>query len=792
MTGHRPTLDGASERRHRVWLARETPDEVPASLSDTLTRLRTGTEAVVARVAPPPRGPQAGRRLLAGLTAAVVLAAAGTGLLALATQRQPAASLPVSSAAASASPASPSVAAPAGLSIGTPVLLGQQAGTKAALADTASGPLVSVLRAQVTGRMPTQLASPWPAGPTCPPSAVGIVGASSIAWTTSEQSILSLAGDASAPGPVGIGLSPDCSQTTVLTPASATSWTASRAPSVLSAGAWFLGMKPGDPQTVVAWSPATGQLAQKGGFLSWTTDSGRTWTSGQTDPAMPAGWDWAGRLWHVFPGRIEWSFDPASGFQPTSSIPIDVTWDPTIGQVPPLAATAAFRDRVLLGVRGAGTTGDDVPLESVATDGSGIARVPIGTWRMSSGSRYVAVEGRDLATGAPTLAVSSDGVHFATRTLPDEFAQAPTDSVALLALDDRVLVTDWPQTSNPADQVIHVWSVPVTGAPPPPSLPSPAVAPTPTPSVPVFSPTTLAFWDQQRGLVAGSFGVPGADAQAGRILRTTDGGRTWTTVDSPPGAVSEVWVTGTSDAWATTGCASTASCRHLLRSTDGGTTWSSMATTVGDVTFGYARDGWAVGAAPGNMATGLYRTTDGGTTWTKVASPCQGSLAGPLGAVAFRSATSGLAVCAATLGAGGEFHSVLSTTNGGATWQVRASVAPAPSQQTGTVPSVGSLQYGGYIQGIELAPDGAAWMWGDRMDVLKSTDGGVTWRGLGLTSDGGGVGVGWPLDAVHGLAIVGDPNRQATLFKVTADGGHTWQERTVWPYSASPVGAVQP
>jgi len=213
---------------------------------------------------------------------------------------------------------------------------------------------------------------------------------------------------------------------------------------------------------------------------------------------------------------------------------------------------------------------------------------------------------------------------------------------------------------------------------------------------------------------------------------------------------------------------------------------------VGDVTFGDARDGWAVGAAPGNMATGLYRTTDGGTTWTKVASPCQGSLAGPLRAVAFRSATSGLAVCAATLGAGGEFHSVLSTTNGGATWQVRASVAPAPSQQTGTVPSVGSLQYGGYIQGIELAPDGAAWMWGDRMDVLKSTDGGVTWRGLGLTSDGGGVGVGWPLDAVHGLAIVGDPNRQATLFKVTADGGHTWQERTVWPYSASPVGAVQP
>jgi hypothetical protein len=790
MTGQRSADDATRERRLRAWLARETPEEVPASLSGTLARLRAGTEPVVGRVTGSPRGPLPGRRLLAGLAAAVVLAlaAVGTGLLAMAMQRQPAASPVASSAATSSPPASPSAVTPAGVAIGAPVLVGEQTGIKAALADSASGPVVSVFRAQ----QPGPLASPWPAGSTCPPSPVGIVGASSVAWATSDQSILLLAGDATAVGPVGIGFSSDCSQTTVLAPASATSWTASRAPSILSAGTWFLGMKPGDPQTVVAWSLATGQLAQKGGFLSWTTDGGRTWTSGQTDPAIPAGWDWAGRLWHVFPGHIEWSLDPASGFQPPSSIPIDVTWDPTTGQVPPLMATGVFRDRVLLAPTDV-RTGNvwDGPLESVATDGSGTTRVQIATWRISVGPRFVAVEGYDIATQAPTLAVSSDGVHFVTRALPDEFAQAPTDSVALLALDDRVLVTDWPQTSNPADQVIHAWSVPVTGAPPPPPLPSPAVAPTPTPAVPVFSPTALAFWDQQRGLVAGSFGVPGAEAQAGRILRTTDGGRTWRTVDSPAGAVSEVWVTGTSDAWATTGCASTASCWHLLRSTDGGTTWTSVTTTMGNVTFGDARDGWAVGPAPGTLATGLYRTTDGGTTWTSVPSPCQRSLAGPLRTVAFRSATSGLAVCATTLGAGGEFHSVLSTSNGGATWQVRASVAPAPSQQTGTVPSVGSLQYGGYIQGIELAPDGTAWMWGDRMDVLVSTDGGVTWRGLGLTSDGAGVGVGWPLDARHAFAIVGDPNRQATLFQVTADGGRTWQERTAWPYSA-PVGTVQP
>ena len=776
MTGRR-TDDAMREGRLRAWLARQAPDEVPPSLSDTVSRLRAGTEPVVERVTRSPRRPPSGRRFLAGLAAAVVLALAvvGTGLLGIATQRQPAASLPASTAAP---PASPSAVTSSGVTIGQPVLVGQQTGIKAALADTASGPMVSVFRPQVAGPMPTVLASPWPAGSTCPPSPVGIVGVSSVAWTASNQSILWLAGDPSAPGPVGIGFSRDCSQMTILAPASATAWTASRAPSVLSGGTWFLGMKPGDPQTAVAWSPATGQLAQKGGFLSWTTDGGRTWTSGQTDPAIPAGWDWAGRLWHVFPGRIEWSFGPDSGFQPASSIPIDVTWHPTTGQVPPLLATGVFRDRVLLGVNGAA-------LESVATSGAGTTGVPIAAWRISTGTRFVAVEGRDLATGAPTLAVSSDGIHFVTLPLPDEFAQAPTDSVALLALDDRVLLADWPQTSNPADQVIHVWSVPVTGAPPPPALPSPAIAPSPTPAVAIFQPSTLAFWDRQRGLVAGSFGVPGATG-TGRILRTRDGGRTWTTVDLPPEPVTELWVAGASDAWALSSCASgPGGCTRLLHSTDGGTTWQSAPEDFAWVSFAGASDGWAGGSGPGTMDLGftVWRTLDGGATWRAATSPCKGSPIGPLRAIAFRSPGSGLAVCANTLGAGGEFHSVLSTSDGGATWQVRASVGPPPSHK------VGSLGYGGYIQGIVLAPDGTAWMWGDRMDALASGDGGATWHGLGLTSDGGGMAVAWPLDAGHGFALLGDPNRQATLLEATTDGGHTWRELAVWPYGAPAAAA---
>ena len=413
----------------------------------------------------------------------------------------PGSSLGAASVATTGTPGAPVLA------IGVPLLVGQHTGIKAALADSASGPVVSVYEPQLAVPGPLPLGSGQPVGWNCPASPVGLVGASSVSWTTAGQSILALAGDASAPGPVGIGFTPDCARTTVLAPHSATSWAASVAPSILNAGVWFLGMKPGDPNTVVAWSPATGQLAMKGGFESWTGDGGRTWTSGETDPAIPAGWDWSGAFWQVGPGRLVASRGPGFSVDPAASIPTDITWDPTAGQVPPLMATGVFRDRVLFG-------GRDAALESVATDGSGITRLPIATWRISAGSRFVAAEGRDLATGAPTLAVSSDGVHFASVALPAEFAQAPTDSVALLALDNRVLLTDRSAVADPRGAAIHVWSVPVTGAPASPPSPTPI----PTPSIPSPPPAELtSTWTPvtlPSVLSVDAFGGPGGGFSA--------------------------------------------------------------------------------------------------------------------------------------------------------------------------------------------------------------------------------------------------------------------------------------
>jgi photosystem II stability/assembly factor-like uncharacterized protein len=325
---------------------------------------------------------------------------------------------------------------------------------------------------------------------------------------------------------------------------------------------------------------------------------------------------------------------------------------------------------------------------------------------------------------------------------------------------------------------------------PPLALPSPVTSP-PVATSTSFQPDALAFGDPQHGLLGGGF--RGQDGSGpGIVMGTSDGGSYWSTLATLAAPVRQVWVVGEM-AWALTACdASIPACApQLLRSTDGGTTWAAVPTSLGWLSFVDARDGWGAAPDTATMSTALERTSDGGVSWAPTTSPCQGSPAGPLRAVAFRSASSGLAVCATTLGAGGEFHSVLATSDGGATWRVRASVAAPPA------PRLGSLPYGGYIRGLALAPDGTAWLWGDRMAPLAGSADGATWQPLGIGApDALPVNAVWPLDARQGFALLWDPNRQATLVEATADGGRTWQVRAAFPVdtrapTGSPSGVIE-
>lgn len=311
---------------------------------------------------------------------------------------------------------------------------------------------------------------------------------------------------------------------------------------------------------------------------------------------------------------------------------------------------------------------------------------------------------------------------------------------------------------------------------------------TTAPSAASYQPTAVAFWDGRAGIVGVTISSPDGSTATGELLRTSDGGRAWTRARETDGRIEQVVVAASTDAWAVVGCPSegAADCTNLMRSTDGGATWTSTgATGVTRVTFVDARDGWGVFPGSDPFRAELRRTTDAGSTWSSAPDPCLGSRVGGLGDVAFRSATAGLAVCAGQPGAGSQLKSIVGTTDGGATWRVRASTGDF----TGTTGDGrrGSIPVGGYVGlsgNVVVARDGVSWMTGGRLVPLASVDGGATWMPLGLgDSDVNLVQSAWPLDRDRGFALLWAPDRQATLLEATSDAGKTWTEVAAWPVS---------
>ena len=143
----------------------------------------------------------------------------------------------------------------------------------------------------------------------------------------------------------------------------------------------------------------------------------------------------------------------------------------------------------------------------------------------------------------------------------------------------------------------------------------------------------MAFWDANHGLVMGD-SVDGTFD----ILTTRDGGKTWARVPAeklPPalpnegafaGSGTNIAVSGRSDAWIGTG-ASTRS--RVLRTRDGGATWTIADTPVAasgsagifSVAFRDAHHGMTVGGdyqKEKDAIDNAAATADGGVTWTPI------------------------------------------------------------------------------------------------------------------------------------------------------------------------------
>jgi photosystem II stability/assembly factor-like uncharacterized protein len=218
----------------------------------------------------------------------------------------------------------------------------------------------------------------------------------------------------------------------------------------------------------------------------------------------------------------------------------------------------------------------------------------------------------------------------------------------------------------------------------------------------------------------------------------------------------------------------------VLRSTDGGRSWSSR--PVSDAASLDLRDVEAVSAntafamVAGIDTARIYRTTDAGVHWARQYDDTRKGVF--LDGIAFWDALHGLAVGDPM---DGHFF-VLRTEDGGIRWtqldtgsSPRAITGEAAFAASGTAVTVGSNGRAWIATGGATEPGAAA-------RVFRSTDYGRTWQVSTTPIPAGSASTGiFSIafrDARHGVAVGGDyahPDSRRPNVAITADGGVTWQ-----------------
>lgn len=242
----------------------------------------------------------------------------------------------------------------------------------------------------------------------------------------------------------------------------------------------------------------------------------------------------------------------------------------------------------------------------------------------------------------------------------------------------------------------------------------------------------------------------------GLILRTTDGGTTWTRQGSPASIpdtdILKIYALDKETAWAV------GSSMTILFTDDGGNTWSNKVTAdVPDVLLQgvYALDKnnvWVTGFNSGGRET-ILRTTNGGASWINKGGPEQIFPDTPSLYMLDVSVANGGAIWAC-----GNGYTVLRSIDNGDNW-------------SRTYPSRG-LYDANSIYGFDADN---AWVVTDSDGIYRTTDGGITWTHQPLEHTNSYLLSLCVLDTQ--VAWASGHNSSQGVIHHTADGGVTWNKQ---------------
>ena len=207
---------------------------------------------------------------------------------------------------------------------------------------------------------------------------------------------------------------------------------------------------------------------------------------------------------------------------------------------------------------------------------------------------------------------------------------------------------------------------------------------------------------------------------------------------------------------------------YVLRSTDGGLTWSVLdpeparprvrdvsCTTALHCVWG-GTDGRRVGSAFHELGAAAGYTTDGGSTWNAATLP-----AGTLRILGVECSASGL--CVASTVTGPLAMGLVRSTDAGATWSPVSGIAAPNVQPLSCSSATRCVAWGT----TSSAPTSTSWIW-------VTNDAGVTWHEAWTGSEG--IRQGACVDADHCvLTRAGSYVTSAVSLLRSADGGETWQ-----------------